>query len=359
MLKNISIKNKDKKCHLNIKKKYNTKQFRYTLKIIFTILIILLSLFSLTKRKKKQKKIKFKYFACFGAIARLENLYIRDLISYYLSIGFSKFIFGDNNYPNIEKISDVTQDYIKKGIVDIIEIFGSSINQDAFYEIIYQKYKRKCNWISFFDIDEYLRMHSQDNEIISVQQYLSNPIFQKCESITINWLIYSDNNILNYDNRSVLERFTTPCYTNRENRLVKSIVRGNLNKKVFTSSSHVPDKRIMRCNSIGKRIKYYSYFYLKPPVLKYTYLMHYTTKTIEEYINKTIKRGQNGNLIYDKNERVRKFFQINNFTKEKLRIFEKAFNMTFDQYYNYTNSDDKTNLKMIIIIIISLSSLFL
>ena len=358
MLKNISIKNKDKKCHLNIKKKYNTSKFRYTLKIVFTIIIITLLLFSLTKRKKKQERIKFKYFACFGAVARLENLYIRDLISYYLSIGFSKFIFGDNNYPNIEKISDVTQDYIKKGIVDIIEIFGSSINQDAFYEIIYQKYKRKCNWISFFDIDEYLRMHSQDNKIISVQQYLSNPIFQKCESISINWLIYSDNNLLKYDNRSVLERFTTPCYTNRENRLVKSIVRGNLNKKIFNGSSHVPVKKIIRCNSIGKRIKYYSRFYLKPPVLKYTYLMHYTTKTIEEYINKTIKRGLYGNIIYDRKERVRKFFQINNFTKEKLRIFEKAFNMTFDQHNNYTDSDNKINLNKILIII-SLSSLIL
>ena len=133
-------------------------------------------------------------------MVRKENLYIRDLISYYLSIGFEKFIFGDNNFPNIEKISDVTQDYINNGIIDIIEVFGSSMSQGEFFSIIYKKYKRNCAWISFFDIDEYLRMHSDNNTIISVRKFLSNPIFNKCESISINWLMYSDNNLLYYDN---------------------------------------------------------------------------------------------------------------------------------------------------------------
>ena len=92
--------------------------------------------FSLSKIKKKQEQIKFEYFACFGGIGRQENLYIRDLIAYYLSIGFEKFILGDNNFPNIEKISDVTKDYINNGTLDIIEVFGSSISQPEFYEII-------------------------------------------------------------------------------------------------------------------------------------------------------------------------------------------------------------------------------
>ena len=93
-------------------------------------------IFSFKRKKKKQEKITFKYFACFGTIVRKENLYIRDLISYYLSIGFEKFIFGDNNFPNVEKISDVTQDYINNGTVDIINAFGSSISQSEFFGII-------------------------------------------------------------------------------------------------------------------------------------------------------------------------------------------------------------------------------
>ena len=331
MNKNINshIKLKDNKFHSKIKNIYIKDEFRISSKLIFSILITCFLIFSLTKRKKKQEKIEFKYFACFGGIGRRENLYIRDLISYYLSIGFEKFILGDNNFPNIEKISDVTQYYIDKGILDIIEVFGSSIGQDEFYEIIYEKYKNKCAWISFFDLDEYLRMHSEDNQIISVKQYLSNPVFEKCESISINWLIYSDNNLLNYDNRSVLERFTQPLYNNRENRVIKSIVRGNLNKII-----HI-------CNSLGKRLKRYTGMYVKPPLLKYTYLMHFTTKTIEEYLNKIIKRGVIQNQPFNITEAIKKFFQINNFTEEKLKIFEKAFNKTFDQFRNNNNFANK------------------
>ena len=355
MAKKSNIKSKHKNDHFNFKNKYKNKRIRYPFKLIFNIIIIAFCLFSLTKNKKKLQKIKFKYFACFGCIVRKENLYIRDLISYYLNIGYEKFIFGDNNFPNIEKISDVTQDYINNGIVDIIEVFGSSMSQGEFFSIIYKKYKKKCAWISFFDIDEYLRMHSENNSIISVKKYLSNPIFNKCESISINWLMYSDNNLLYYDNRSVLERFTTPLYKNRENRLVKSIVRGNLDKKVFSPlhSNHVPHKGLIICNSMGKVIKHYSGFYLKPPLLKKAYLMHYSTKTAEEFIQK-IKRGSNQNVVYNITEKIKDFFNINDFTEEKLELFEKAFNRTFNQFRNYKNSSNKINIDVIYIIVIFL-----
>ena len=341
--------------NFNLENEDLNKLIRYQFKFIFNIIIISFLLFSPAKNKKKQQKIEFKYFACFGSIVRKENLYIRDLISYYSSIGFEKFIFGDNNFPNTEKISDVTQDYINNGIVDIIEVFGSSISKGEFFSNIYNKYKKMCAWISFFDIDEYLRMHSEDNSIISVSKYLSNPIFNKCESISINCLIYSDNNLLFYDNRSVLERFTTPLYKNRENGLVKSIVRGNLNKKVFAPlhSNYVPGKKLIICNSMGKRMKHYNGFYVKPALLKKAYLMHYTTKTTEEFIHKII-RGSNQNSVYNITDKIKGFFNINNITEEKLKLFEKAFNRTFNQFRNYTNSSNKVFIKMIYINLIFL-----
>ena len=181
-------------------------------------------------------------------------------------------------------------------------------------------------------------MHSEDNKLISIKQYLSNPLFKKCESISINWLIYSDNNLLYYDNRSIYERFTSPLYKHRENRLVKSIVRGNLNKLVFTKdfSNHVPNKKLHICNSRGKIIKRYSSFYVNPPLVKYTYLMHYTTKTAEEFIKK-IKRGRRINILYNITKRLKKFFNINKYSDQKLKMFERDFNTTFSQFSNYTN----------------------
>ena len=37
----------------------------------------------------------------------------------------------------MEKLTDVIQDYVNNGIVEIIEIFGSSIVQEEFYGIIF------------------------------------------------------------------------------------------------------------------------------------------------------------------------------------------------------------------------------
>ena len=75
-------------------------------------------------------------------MGKMENLYSRELIEYYRSIGVEKFVFGDNNKPNTEKLSDDLQDYIKSGVVDMLEIFGSLIGQGEFYGIMYEKYKK-------------------------------------------------------------------------------------------------------------------------------------------------------------------------------------------------------------------------
>ena len=54
-------------------------------------------------------------------MGKMENRYIRELISYYMSIGVDKFVIADNNLPNTEKISDVVKDYIENKIADIID----------------------------------------------------------------------------------------------------------------------------------------------------------------------------------------------------------------------------------------------
>ena len=61
---------------------------------------------------------------------------------------------------------------------------------------------------------------------------------------------------------------------------------------------------------------------------KYGYLKHYRTKTIEEYIDK-IKRGR-ADAGIDYKDMVNKFFISNQKTKQKLDIFTKEFNISFN-----------------------------
>ena len=112
-------------------------------------------------------------------------------------------------------------------------MFGSILGQSEFGQSIYEKYKTRCGWFLFFDFDEYLEIFFKKNEKLNLKQFLPNQIFSKCESILFNWLIYTDNELIYYDNRTLVERFTTPNYADRDNKFVKSIVRGNLNKIVF------------------------------------------------------------------------------------------------------------------------------
>ena len=108
----------------------------------------------------------------------------------------NKFIFLDNNLNNTEKLSDVLGDYKKSGLVDIYDLFGSKIGQSEFFEIVYEKYKNKCKWFLFFDFDEYLEMHFESNKSLILNEFLPNPIFNNCEAILFNWLIYSDNDLV-------------------------------------------------------------------------------------------------------------------------------------------------------------------
>ena len=73
------------------------------------LIIIIIPLFISKKAKNKNKQIenKSKYYCCFCSMGKKENLYSRELIEYYMSIGVEKFVFGDNNLINTEKLSDI------------------------------------------------------------------------------------------------------------------------------------------------------------------------------------------------------------------------------------------------------------
>jgi hypothetical protein len=167
-------------------------------------------------------------------------------VNYHKNIGFDKFILVDNNVPHTEKLSDVLQDYIDSGLVEIRDAIGKSINQGLEYRYIYRKYRHKCEWLNIFDSDEYLVLYPQNGHNITIKEFLTNQRYDKCESILINWLMYDDNDLLHYDNRSLIERFTRAQKDNPKNRFVKSITRGGLNKKLwgYDKSSHFPGNNV-------------------------------------------------------------------------------------------------------------------
>ena len=184
----------------------------------------------------------------------------------------------------------------------------------------------------FLDFDEYLQLFYEIGKNLNLKEFLTNSTFDKCEAILFNWMIYSDNDLLYYDNRTLNERFTEPCLKCKDNAIVKTILRGGLNKTVFLEkkSNHVPERGVTICDSKGNIRKKYNPFSVSPPIYDYGYIKHFTTKTAEEYCNK-ILRGLTRNRALNKEDRVKLFFTFNKFSQEKLKVFENKFNRSFNR----------------------------
>jgi hypothetical protein len=116
---------------------------------IFKEFLILFSLVASIKTKTKKKDEN--YFSCFVAIVKKENRYIRETVEHYIKIGVEKFYFADDNDLNDEKISDVLQDYIDKGIVEVIDARGKNLSHVGFYQQSLVNLNNTCKWILYFD----------------------------------------------------------------------------------------------------------------------------------------------------------------------------------------------------------------
>ena len=261
--------------------------------------------------------------------------YIADFINHYQKLGYNHIYLYDNNNIDEERFEEVIKDKIDSGFVTVMNYRGyrgrkDDAQMDAYYDC-YHRYNSECNWISFFDIDEYLFLMTINGTKIRIQQYLDQPKFDHCETIKINWKSYSDSELLYYENKSVLERFTKLSKFGYEFGNVKSTIRTNITHFMRrTYSPHSVFSSIRGCLSSGARKQID--FFMFPPNYKGAYINHYVTKTISEFCNK-IKRGNaEKSFALDQGklgERFHYFFMTNVKTQEKVDIFNKIFNTSF------------------------------
>ena len=180
------------------------------------------------QKMKETGKDKYIYNICTITKIKKENLYVRDFVEYYIKLGIDKFYFGDDNPENIENLSDVLDDYIKKGIIDIEYVYKRNFTHEEFFEYSFRSLKFRCKWFMFIDVDEYLELKN-----ITLNDYLNMPVFDKCDVIKIHWLPFDDNGLLYYDKRPFMERLNHPVYNNVYGDFHKSIVRGKDYKNII------------------------------------------------------------------------------------------------------------------------------
>lgn len=274
-------------------------------------------------------------------MGKMENLYSKEFIDYYVKLGIDHIFIYDNNEPNTEKIID-TIEGVNKNKVSVFETSKKNItNQAGSFTDCYQQNKFKYDWFLMVDMDEYLFI-VDDN----LKNYLYRPIFKKCDIINFHWVLATDNNLLYYDQRPLFERFKKPYI---ESAFIKSMVRGNISNLKYSvhSPSFSPDRNVT-CNNEGKKlnISFLEIEYVIPISIKNAYLIHFRYKSTEEFIKK-YKRGYSNwfgdrinSFLYGN---LKEFFQINRLTLEKINLIEKELNISLIEFKKeYYQKENKT-----------------
>ena len=183
----------------------------------------------------------------------------------------------------------------------------------------YKRFNKEYHWIAFFDVDEFLQIINFTN----INDFMALPRFKNCESILITWKYYGDNNKLYYEPKPLYERFTKPFYFNESIKpniflysAAKTIVKGGLNI-TWALLPHFL-KNTINCRPNGNILSNY----FSPPQYSTAYLIHYATKSTEEFAERC-NRGNSNSKINITSRILKYYFLFNNKTKQKLEIFRK------------------------------------
>ena len=275
------------------------------------------------------------------AIGKLENHYIKEWVEHYYNLGVDKIFLYDNNDINGEKFEDEINEYIKKGFVEIIDYRGRKPNQynlqSQSYLDCYQNRVNDFDYMGIFDIDEFLDLGNN----VKLYDYISQYKFKKCQCIKFPWLMMDDNDLITVENNnySLKTRFTKGRFLSFCNSIFRtSFNQINSTKVIF---GHGPigliscDPDGNNCFNGSEKGIDPSNMYRKPKITK-EYVRHYSTKTLQEYIEIKMKRLYASRTPEDSKKRInlKTFFKYNKLTDDKLNYLKKKglyFNL------NYTN----------------------
>jgi hypothetical protein len=249
------------------------------------------------------------------AVARNEDKYIAEWLEYHLSLGFDTIIVADNDDELV--LSKFATDRV------IIEDYtGVSGVQPKAYSNLFNKYRRKYDWIAFFDIDEFLVIEDDGRD---VKTWLdSYP--KEVDVVRLNCKHFTDNEELDVidGNYEVFNRFKTPVSVPDHDRFVKSFIRTSIKLPmpyiyghgIYNDSLYAVDALGNRCPNDRQKIDRI--------VHKVAWVHHYRTKTIGEYMRQKYARGGANNNPGRYSDWMSYFFITNKWADEKVE-YAKTF----------------------------------
>lgn len=249
------------------------------------------------------------------AIARNEQLYIREWVEHHLDLGF-EIVLADNDdtfllpgiitYPSV-----VHEDYS-----------GRQVKQADVYTELYNKYKEDYDWILFIDCDEFVMTDKE-----TIQEFLKD---FDCDVVRISCKHFSDNDALDtLGDYRVVNRFRDAYYTSMDT-FVKSFINTRVELGERRIMGHgIYDKTLDARNALGDPCENVNQHTTRI-VHERCWLNHYPTKTIGEYIRQKWNRGGINNNPGRYSNWERYFFRTNRRTPEKIDYANKLINQLKD-----------------------------
>lgn len=237
------------------------------------------------------------------AIAKCEELYIREWVEHHLNLGFDRIIIADND-----------DEFLLPKIIDLPQVIhenycGVEGVQPIAYTELWHKYRNDFDWLLFIDIDEFVMLEHMD-----IHGFLSG---FDCDMVRLSCKHFSDMDMLDTDgDYKVVERFTEPYYTGLDT-FCKSIINTRVDigeKKVFGHG--VYDKTLDARNAYGDPCENFNQHTTRI-VHERAWVNHYPTKTIGEYIRQKYNRGGANKNPKRYSNWERYFFRTNRMTEEK------------------------------------------
>lgn len=293
-------------------------------------------------KKEKSKIVKpliknpLKIALC--AIAKNENLYIKEWVEYYKNIGIDRIFLYDNNEINGERFEDVIQDYIDSGFVKVINKRGiikttttdkdGKTLQGLCYKECYDKYFREYDWFMFFDIDEYLELIT--NKYNNIFDLLTDRKYNNCDGLRVQWRMYGDNGEDYFSHGLINDRFKN----NRnyyDDKTIKTLLKGKKHhKNDILFCAHGPLLYLNNINVINldNSTDHNSW---RHSVLKRhepMVLNHFYCKSMQEFISRKFNQssaitGINYKRNYNVDFLKKQYFQYNICNTKRINLFNE------------------------------------
>lgn len=175
-------------------------------------LLNVINLLRCRKVIRRARNLRFKYETAICALAKNEELYLKEWLDHHYALGFDHVYLIDNNdKPGLKSF---LASYLDKALLTIIDFHGiKPSNQSAAYEYCLANYAKETRWMAFIDIDEFIVLNKDTSIRTFLERYVSFP------SVLMNWIMYGSNNQVYYKSGGGERSISFTCKRGAGNRV--------------------------------------------------------------------------------------------------------------------------------------------